>query len=407
MADQAVSSLANAGLSVVVARSVPAVEFGAFALAFTVYSLVVAVSQSLGAQVVVIRFSGVTGTPWRLAVSAATGTALAVGLLGATVVLPVAAWLPPPMRDVLLAMAVLLPALTLQDTWRTVFVARGTPRQAFVNDALWALLQACLLGGLVAAGVATVVWFVAGWGIAAVVAAAWGVRQSRVLPSSAVRPFLRDHRDVVGPILATTLASMGATQVAFLLIASTGGIEVVGALRAAQTLLGPLNIVGFALSSFTVPEVVRREMSRRALIRVSLVLSGVLVAVDLAWGCVLLLLPDSVGTFLLGATWPGARAALPGLVVFTALLGAMVGASAVIRALARTSYVFWTGAALGLLLLVLPGTGAAVAGVQGAAWGFAAAALGVVPLSWWLLVRAVRAGASGVPLTASGGAHVD
>ena len=91
----------------------------------------------------------------------------------------------------------------------------------------------------------------------------------------------------------------------------------IGALRAAMTLLGPVNIVGFAASNFAVPELVKRRLSRRGMVRAAIALSLVLVAVDAAWGGVLLLLPDPVGEALLGDTWHEARGVLLAMVVFT------------------------------------------------------------------------------------------
>jgi hypothetical protein len=56
---------------------------------------------------------------------------------------------------------------------------------------------------------------------------------------------------------------------------------------------------------------------------------------------------------LLGETWAGARAALPGMVVFTCAIGATVGAAAVFRAVDQTRYIFYCSAVLGPLMLGL------------------------------------------------------
>ncbi|WP_340294898.1 hypothetical protein, partial [Aquipuribacter hungaricus] len=393
LADQAVSSLANAGLSIVVARTVSPTEYGAFALAFSVYTFAVAISQASSGQVVMIRYATATGELRTRVAAAAGGTSVVIGLLSALVMVLASLPLGVPLRDVLLATGVLLPALMLQDTWRTVFVSRGTPRHAFTNDLLWTVLQAVLIAGLLVAGAERAVWYVLAWGLAALVAAVWGARQAGAVPDlRASRRFLVDHRDVAGPSVANAAAILGATQVAFVLMAAVASVETVGAIRAAQTLLGPLNIVGFALSSFAVPEIVRHDLSRRSHVLVALVLSGVMVVVDLVWGGILLLLPRAAGEALLGETWTGAREALPGLVVFTACIGATVGATAVMRALARTTYAFWTSAMLGPLVVLLSVIGAWRYGEAGAAWGLAAAAALVVPPAWWLLLRAARLG---------------
>ena len=393
MADQAVSSLSNAALTLVVARTVAPEEFGAFALAFSIYSFCVAVSQALAGQVVMIRYSAEPAAVRLRAAAAAGGTALALGGMAAVVLVGVAVAVDMPLRGVLLALAVLFPTLLLQDTWRTVFVSRGTPRQAFVNDAVWVALQVVAIGALIVGGVGSAVAYTLAWGGAAAGAAAYGVLQVGTRPRiAATRRFVVDHRDISGPSVAHAVSILGANQIAFVLVAAFGAIEVVGALRGALTLLGPLNIVGFALGTFAVPEIVRLDLGTRGLVLTALGISAVLVVVDLAWGGVLLLVPADIGRQVLGETWPAARAALPGMITFTAAIGATTGAMAVMRALARTRYVFWNSAMLSPLVIACSVVGVQLAMERGAAWGLAVAALAVIGPTWWLLARAVRLG---------------
>lgn len=391
LADQAISSLANAALSIVVARTVSPTEFGAFALAFSIYSLVSGLTYAVGGQVLSIRFVTSEGDERTRGAAAATGTAVLLGVVAALVVVPVGLALDMPLRSVLLAVGVLLPGLMLQGAWRTVFVARGSPKQAFTNDLFWVLLQAAFIGTLLLLSVGEAYWYVIAWGVAALLAAAWGARQARAVPDvRAATPFMVEHRDIVLPSVANAVAILGATQIAFMLMVVVSSVETIGALRAAQTLLGPLNIVGFALTSFAVPEIVRHDLSRRGLGLAALALSGAIVVMDLVWGGILLLLPQSAGEALLGETWTAARESLPGMVVYTACVGATIGATAVLRAMARVDYALWTSAALGPLVIVLSVAGAWAFGAAGAAWGLAAAGGAVIPLCWWLLVRAIR-----------------
>jgi hypothetical protein len=133
-----------------------------------------------------------------------------------------------------------------------------------------------------------------------------------------------------------------------------------------------------AATSFAVPEMVRRRLDRRQLQLAALALSVGLVLVDALWGGLLLLLPQEAGVALLGETWASARDALPGMVVFTCAIGATVGAAAVFRAVDQTRYIFYCSAALGPLMLGLSVAGQLLAGSQGAAWGFALAAVLVI-----------------------------
>ena len=389
-ADQAVSSLANAALTVVLATTVSAAEFGTFALAFSIYSFLVGVSQALGAQIVVIRFSGKPEAERNPAVGLAAGTSLLVGaagllLLGATSLFDL------PSPQILIVIGVLLPPLLLQDTWRTILIAGGRPEQAFLNDLLWTALQLVVVPVLLVSGVVTATPYVAVWGVSALAAALLGVRQVRRRPTmSGIPAWLREHQETSKYLLAQWVAVLGATQVAFVALAAIGTVEAVGALRAALTLLGPLNIIGMAATSFAVPEMVRRRLDRRQLQLAALALSVGLVLVDALWGGLLLLLPQDAGVALLGETWAGARDALPGMVVFTCAIGATVGAAAVFRAVDQTRYIFYCSAVLGPLMLGLSVAGQLLAGSQGAAWGFALAAVLVIPMNWVLLAGALR-----------------
>lgn len=398
IADQALASLANAGLTIGLARVVSPTEYGAFALAFSVYSLVVAISQAVAAQVLVVRYAGADQQTRVRAAAAGAGTAVSVGLAATVVLLTVAPFTGIPINEALAAAGIVLPALLLQDFWRTTFVAFGTPARSFLNDIVWVVLWASCFAVLFAFHVDSAAVFIAAWGGSAVVAGILGARQAHVAPRLlSTKRWLIDHRDVGVPSLANTLAILGAMQLAFLLIAGIGSVKDLGSLRASQTLLGPLNIIGFALSSFAVPEIVRRNFTANQYMLVAAALSGVMVLAGATWGTVLLLLPDSVGHELLGATWDGARTTLPGLIVSTVAIGATTGATAVMRAMNRVRSAFWVSVLLGPLVLICSITGVIIGGAQGAANGFGLAAAIVVIPCWLLLIRDARLGRREVP----------
>lgn len=391
------SSLANAALALVIARSVSVTNYGAFAVAFSIYSLALAVSSAICGQVITIRYSSLTPEKQIEAVRDASGVVLAAGLIFSVVVTLIGLCLHGPLRVCLIATGIFLPVLVLQDLWRTVFISFGVPRQAFINDAVWTLLQVILIILLLLHASRNVVAFLVSWGVAATVAAALGVRQAKVRPSiRGARRWLAGHLEISLPSAASSLAGLGAAQVASILIAAYGSIEDVGAIRASQTLLGPLNIFGFAATAFAIPELTRRKLSSSQLVKAAFLLSGALVVLDAIWGTILLLIPKALGRGLLGDTWTNARSALPGYIVFTCVLASTVGASAVIRALNRSVYIFWISIVLGPSIMIFATVGAHKFGAAGASAGFAiAAAVSMVP-AWWLFAIAVRRGKRGL-----------
>ena len=70
--DQVFSSLTNFALGIVVARTVPIAEFGAFSLAFAAYLLAVNMTRAFPMQPLAIRYSAIGGG--RLAARECGGT---------------------------------------------------------------------------------------------------------------------------------------------------------------------------------------------------------------------------------------------------------------------------------------------------------------------------------------------
>src|SRR4051794_4626733 len=81
MLDQGLSGATNIGMTIAVAHTTQPAAFGAFALAYGSYILVLSLSTGLSAEVLVIRFSAVVGDRMESAVREATGAAVALGVL--------------------------------------------------------------------------------------------------------------------------------------------------------------------------------------------------------------------------------------------------------------------------------------------------------------------------------------
>ena len=65
LADQAMSSLTNAAMSIYVARALGAAQFGAFSLAYVTYAFALNASRGLATDPLLVRFSGTDLVTWR------------------------------------------------------------------------------------------------------------------------------------------------------------------------------------------------------------------------------------------------------------------------------------------------------------------------------------------------------
>jgi O-antigen/teichoic acid export membrane protein len=406
LADQAVSSLTNFAVSLYVARTLGAVQFGAFSLAYVTYSFILNASRGLATDPLVVRFSGVSHAAWKRAVAACTGTATAVGLAGAAGMLAAGALLTGTARSAFIAMGITMPGLMLQDAWRYAFFAHGRGGQAFLNDTIWALAMAPALIALRLTGHETVFWFVLAWGTAATVAAAAGPAQARVIPRlPRAWTWVTDHRDLAFRYLVEETVGSFTGQVRAYGIAAMVTLAAVGYVQAASTLMGPFFVIMQGISLVTVPEAARvLRHSPRHLRLFCVLLAAVLALAAAAWGAFLLTaLPNGLGNWLIPDIW---RPTYPLILPLTvAVMGACItsGATAGLRALGVARRSLRAEFIASGIFAVLTLAGAAAAGAMGAVIGSAAATLFGASIWWWQLHAAFKeSGNAGVRTRLSG-----
>jgi O-antigen/teichoic acid export membrane protein len=401
IADQGMSSLTNFAVSIYIARTLGAVDFGAFSLSYVTYGFALQASRGLTTDPLLVRFSGTDIPTWRRAVATCTGAAALTGLALGALLLAAAALLGGPARLAFLALGLTLPGLLLQDSWRFSFFALGRGSQAFLNDTVWG---ATLLPALVLLRMthhANVFSFVFAWGATAGIGAAVGPLQAQVMPSlSRSWTWLSQHRDLGWRYLVEGTATSAAAQLRNYSIGFLLGLAAVGYLQAANTLMGPFQVILYGMGLVALPEaarILRRSPRHMALFCV--LLSVALTLLALAWGAAMLVaLPRGLGDKLLGPIWrPSYPLVLP-TALFMAGGCASSGAGTWLHALgaARRSMRAATVTAALCLILALIGaaTGGAAATVSGAALG---AWLGSL-LYWWQ-VRGARREYSSRPAT--------
>jgi O-antigen/teichoic acid export membrane protein len=401
VADQAMSSLSNFAVNIYIARTLGAVQYGAFALAYVTYGFALNASRGLATDPLLVRFSGTDVPTWRRAIARCTGTAITVGLTAGAIIITVAVLLSGSARLAFLALGLTMPALALQDSWRFSFFALGRGSQAFLNDTVWTVVLIPALVLLRATGHANVFCFVFAWGAAAAVAAAIGPLQARTVPRlSGGWEWVTRHRDLGPRYLAEGTASSASGQLRNYGVGLILGLAAVGYLQAATTLLGPFMVIYWGMGLVALPEAARvLRRSPRHLPLFCLLVSGGLAILALAWGIILLVaLPRGLGHLMLGPLWkPTYPLVLPATVV---VLGSCVGTGAgtglhALGAARRSLRVMLIGTTASVVLSI---AGAAVDGAVGAMIGFAVGSWIGALIVWWQLRTAMReSGVNGTP----------
>jgi O-antigen/teichoic acid export membrane protein len=386
LVDQVLSSATNFGGSVLAARALSSSGFGAVAIGFSVFLLVLGISRAWSSEPLVIRYAASLASDRAVAESRAAGSSVAIGLLAGVLIGTIAVAFDGTLRTVLLILAISLPFLTLQDLWRFALIMQGRQRSAAANDGLWLLIMllAFAIGtrsGLSADGA------MACWTVGAVVAAGFGSMQLRCRPSSRALKWWAEQRDLGARFAVEFLLVIGVSYALTIGVAAIGGLEESAGLRGATVLMGPLNILFMGVGIQVLPLMVRQvSVGAGTVWHTARFTSVGLTTAAAIWGLALVFVPSSVGESLLGESW---EATVPLLPVFTWMYvasAAGIGALYGLRALADAQRSLTVRLALSPLVIAAGTVGAATGGAQGAALGLAAANTIALPI-WWLALR--------------------
>ena len=374
--DQALSSLTNFALGILVARSVSTEALGAFALAFATYTVFLNIARSVGTQPLLVRFSGPPDAAWRGATASATALAIATGVVGGIGCAVIALVGEGALRAAFAALALTLPGLLLQDAWRFSFFAAGRGKAAFANDLVWAvvMMPAVIAISGIGGGIFALVM---AWGAAATVGGVYGLAQSGVRPDHrGISAWWAHQRDLAIPFTAESMTSVVSSQAVLYALGLIVDLAAVGALRAGQLLLGPLNILLQGVQLVALPEAVgAAAQGPGRLVRVVRTVAVAQFALVGAFGAVVLVMPDAVGSAILGASWAVAQPVLPPLIVGYLGIAGTFACHIGLRALAAARRSLRATIITAVLTLTLGILGATAAGAVGAAWGLAIAAL--------------------------------
>ena len=392
IADQAVSSITNLALGIVVARSLSAADFGAFSLAWVTYGVILNLSRGLATDPLTVRYSGPLDDRWRSAAKRAASTATALGLVVGALCLLVGLGIGGVVGSAFTALGLTLPGLLLQDSWRIAFFVAGKGQRAFANDVVWAISLVPAM--LIASSDPTTFGFVLAWGAAAVAAALFGCIQTRLVPRmSGIVSWMREHRDLGPRYLVENVSDSASAQLQMYGLGAIAGLPAVGAVRGAQILLAPVLALRMGISLIAVPEAARviKRWPRR-LQAFCLVLGGSQAAACLLWGAGLfLLLPPRVGELMLGSIWPSASALIVPTTLAVAAGALFDGAFVGLRALGVSRRSMPVRVARATAWVIGGIVGAFLGGAAGSVWGTVAANFLGVALVWWQLGVASRA----------------
>jgi len=347
MADQAFASASNFVVGVVVARVAGPRGLGAFALAYACWVAINNVHRSLVTDPMAIHGDGL-GADAALHIEHGFAAEISLGvsfsLLLAAVGAVVLACGERPYGVAILAVAPWITFLDLQDYWRWIGFMRGTPGKSLSNDGVFNCVQAVGLVVVIVAGLHSVTFIIAAWGLGALAGTLFGLRQYRVRPvfGGGVRT-LRARWHMSKWLAGYTLTSLGATQLNLVAAAAILGPVGFGGMKAAQALVaGPTSVVINGTGSFGLPEASRALEDRgwRGMRRVTFLVSAAGFVCAALWGAVIVGAGDDLLRALYGSQFGGYGAAASLFALSLTIVTLTLGSSIALKAARRTRFLF-------------------------------------------------------------------
>lgn len=398
VADQGVAALTNILVLVVAARLSTVADFARFSGVYLVFTVLLGGFGAYIGQPLVLRRGASEET--RGACRSAVGFTLLVSAVLGGLLAAVCAALAGDTARALMMLGLVLPVVLGQDTARYAFATLQAQHLALAADTLRLV---CVLGALtVQPHGASAARLVTVWGLSALPALLLSVTVlHRRTAGTPVRltPLLR--RGHLGRRFVVEFGVGNATsQLSVLGLGVVGNPLVVGALRGATTLFGPLNVLFTSATGFG-PPLLGRLAGDRLRVRATAALAAVLAAVAAGWATVLALLPASVGRHLLGDTWPTAAALLPATgSQYAAMAVGTCGLLALRLLDPRTTLSIQVVFSLTAVAFLTGGY--LLGGVPGAAWGLCLGSVCKAIATWTRVARLTRRGAEGrAPVSAT------
>lgn len=410
--DQALFAGSNFVLNLILARWMGATEYGVFSLVYSIFILVSIAVTTLVLDPMLMygarRIAGLRSYFKRVAVM------LGALLAGISILLGIAALVlrhyfirEPSLSAGLMAIAVVGPCVLVMWTLRRTFYVIGKPSTAAIGGGVYLV---ALLGALVLAlrspeiDAATAIFLMAPASLLASAYLFWristNVRGAESEDHEALETavVVKEHWSYGRWLLASSGLNWVAGDMVYLFLTPGHGFEAVGSFKAALNLLLPVNHALAAMSSISIPWLVR-TLRRARPQRPILLWVAAMSAIGVGYSLVLLLFGERLIALAYGSTFEHVTPVVYLLAVLPVIYACQLSVGSLLRAMEKTRDVFVAAAAsagamvsLGLFITLKYGTvGAALSlALSGAVY------LGFMAWRLWL-VRARAAVAAPVP----------
>lgn len=388
--DQGLISASTLVCNLAIARTSSAEEYGAFAIAFSLYLVALGVTRSLSGDVIVVF-----GRSWesraREVASAARVSSVAGLIFGIPMVVVAMAF----RSDVSFfaaSIGLALPLLLAYDCWRYGNIQAQRMARLLLADTVWltAVSAGFSLSFWWAPAATPIVQFTLWLGVGGVLGLIAVVSMMTLGRGARGFEFWARNRSFTVPYLLDYILMFGASQIALLVVSTAAGLQYAGAVRGAQTLLGVVNVFVAALAVVTLRDISRDrvDISGRAILLRTSTAGGIgaLLCFLLVGICVIM--PVAFGRNFFGESWTDIAEFVVPLGVAAAFSSLGLGATTGLRALAQGRASLRTRAIVAPLIVGATLAGYLFGDIWMAMWAYCAACIAACGI-WWIVLSRI------------------
>lgn len=363
------TSLVSLMLTVVIARQDGPNQLGVFGVAFAVIALTQLFAREVGLN---RALSSPDDTEYRqIAFARASLVALVVAI--PMIIIGIILWVP-----IVIITGVALPGHIIFAFLRLLTMTDGRMRRGFVADAT-------LIGSVAIASLTVILLDVTSlvvlgtWALLLPLSSALLVKQLGLRLKPGWHAANKHYTGVSFGI--QNLFGSGAVQMSTFILAGLFGPGLVGAIRGASTVLGPINMVTTSVGTLAIRELATAEKTQRR--KTMLIWFGIPTGIATAGAIVTWLGMSAFGAAILGESWSVAEPLIPWVALDAALFATAVAARSAHRVDERGAAAWKVSITSGVVRLLLLPAGGFWAGALGVAMASAVTALISAGL-WWV-----------------------
>jgi len=381
LVSQGVNTLGNLLATFFVASNCSSVIFGAWAVGYACVLAVLPISRSVGSTPMLLTShrkqigteSGAVASSFWLGLTAGLGLGIVGLIVGGN------------LATALLAFSVAMPLFLFQDAIRYVFISRKQTSRTALIDATWLVMQIAGFGVLLLTGTVTAPAITLVWAGSALLSCVCALRSGALCvgPLTAYRYFEK-NKWAVARLTPEAILQGVSTNGIPVILAAVAGLSSTAALRAGQTLFGPLNILVAGVSPVITVEAVSILRSGGSQWRIVSLWSVTIAVFGGVVSTIAFLIPEVWGHALLGNSWDLVPIVLLPLAIQAIIRGPFVCGPLILRARHLLNEALVLRVINSVVQFGAPVIGIFLAGARGAAWGIAisAAIRGVLAIVW-------------------------